>query len=421
MQIGLHESYETKLLHRFMKFVVLVEFSWRGHHPTIFKVRAKELLELGTQVLALCPQPKEVTDWISMHVPEAAARFHALEFFEAQKLPLPDPRLQSLAASVLALYRTAQIIRDPRRNPFGEPSLVMFSYLYGTKWVFPSLADWLLPYPWTCVLLQATRILHNWTKDSLWRRKSVVDRLTLLRTRHCCAVLTYNERIPSALSRALDGKPVFAIPDVTDLEKPDFDWPVAKEIKARARGRRIIGLFGNLCRDKGYLALLGAAQILDRERYFFVLAGTLVISPRDAEEWALWHGHPTLREENVLVHPKRMPQEAAYNALVSLSDVLFMAYRDFPESSNNMVKAAHFRKPIIVSAGHLMEFRTRLYRLGAVITEEDAIECAAAVEELTDPEWSRKTNPLFDEFANEQSEERSRAVLTEVLEMPKLK
>ena len=250
----------------------------------------------------------------------------------------------------------------------------------------------------------------------MWRRNLLFDRLTLLRANNCCAVLTYNECITVELSRALNGKRVSAIPDVTDLEQPDFNYSIVQEIKRRARGRKIVGLFGNLCRDKGYVALLGAAQSLNRELYFFAMAGSLFMSPDDRNEWNLLHRHPALLQENVFMHSGRIPLESCYNALVASVDVQFMAYRSFPESSNNMAKAAHFRKPVIVSRGHLMEFRTRLYRLGAVITEENSEECARAIEDLTNPAWFTTMKPRFVDFVSAQSEEKARSLLKEILE-----
>jgi hypothetical protein len=47
-----------------------------------------------------------------------------------------------------------------------------------------------------------------------------------------------------------------------------------------------------------------------------------------------------------------------------------------------MTKAALFRKPVIVTAGHLCHARVERYHLGAAIAEGSDADCSAAIDHL---------------------------------------
>jgi UDP:flavonoid glycosyltransferase YjiC (YdhE family) len=61
---------------------------------------------------------------------------------------------------------------------------------------------------------------------------------------------------------------------------------------------------------------------------------------------------------------------------------LFAGYRDFPNSSNALTKAAVFERPIVVSDGYLMAERVRMFGLGEVIPEGNAEALVAALRRM---------------------------------------
>ncbi|MFN7557011.1 MAG: glycosyltransferase family 1 protein, partial [Microcystis sp.] len=65
-----------------MKTIALVDPLWGGHHPTYLKFFAKTLLELGHEVIVLCPAPEEVNQWIIGCCPELTNRLHCFELNE---------------------------------------------------------------------------------------------------------------------------------------------------------------------------------------------------------------------------------------------------------------------------------------------------------------------------------------------------
>ena len=44
--------------------IALIDDNWAGHHPTYFKHLAKTFLELDCKVVAFCPNPDEVSEWV---------------------------------------------------------------------------------------------------------------------------------------------------------------------------------------------------------------------------------------------------------------------------------------------------------------------------------------------------------------------
>jgi hypothetical protein len=115
--------------------------------------------------------------------------------------------------------------------------------------------------------------------------------------------------------------------------------------------------------------------------------------------------------------PQRVPDSAAFNALVVACDVLFAAYHDFPHSSNMLTVAAVLEKPIIVSEGQLMAQRVREYRLGEVVPEADP---AATLETLRrvarDPAaWRAARQPRWREYRERHSAAALDGALRELL------
>jgi glycosyltransferase involved in cell wall biosynthesis len=84
-----------------------------------------------------------------------------------------------------------------------------------------------------------------------------------------------------------------------------------------------------------------------------------------------------------------LPEESL-NAVVASSDVVFAAYRNFPNSSNIMTKSAVFERPIVVSDGFLMAERVRHYCLGEVVPEGDIEALACALDKMLQPGYAEQ-------------------------------
>jgi glycosyltransferase involved in cell wall biosynthesis len=65
--------------------------------------------------------------------------------------------------------------------------------------------------------------------------------------------------------------------------------------------------------------------------------------------------------------------------------VVFAAYRNFPNSSNVLTKAAIFERPVLVSDGYLMAERVREFQLGEVVPEGDVEAIVQTLERMLAP------------------------------------
>jgi hypothetical protein len=64
--------------------------------------------------------------------------------------------------------------------------------------------------------------------------------------------------------------------------------------------------------------------------------------------------------------------DSFFNSIIDTCDIIYAAYYNFHCSSNTLMKAALYRKPIIVSKGYLMAKRVERFRLGTSIPEDDS-------------------------------------------------
>ncbi|MFZ4683849.1 MAG: glycosyltransferase family 1 protein, partial [Terrimicrobiaceae bacterium] len=123
-----------------------------------------------------------------------------------------------------------------------------------------------------------------------------------------------------------------------------------------------------------------------------VLAGDVVWENFSPAETARLREILAQPPPNLLFLPGRIPDEAAFNSLVHDAGILFLAYEDFPNSSNMLTKAAVFERPVITSQGFCMGRRTEHFRLGLTVPEANPAACAAAIRQIAaghipNPDW----------------------------------
>jgi glycosyltransferase involved in cell wall biosynthesis len=386
--------------------IALVDLIWTGHHPSYLKLFARALLEQGHRVIALCPQPQEMEDWLQQSHPAFAGRFCAARAAEPAIASGSNPL--GLRA-VLARWKNTRAALAG----LGEASpLVLFAWL--DTLLHPLLRPWLLerefPHEWAGLYFHPRHL--RVAAAGLRARWHARELPAALRSRRCRGVFVLDEGVAAELRAGAGGKRVYCLPDVADTAEPDAGYVLARQLRARAAGRCVVGLAGGIAWRKGVMTLLAASRALPPERYFFAMAGALSEADFPAPDRESLRALAARPPENWLLHFERIPGEAQFNAVLAAFDVVFAAYRDFPHSSNLLAKAAQLRKPLLVSRGHLMAERTARYRLGLAIDEADAGQCARAIEAL-----ARGPDPAADHagYLREHSAARFAAVLEEAL------
>jgi hypothetical protein len=386
--------------------IALVDLIWTGHHPSYLKFFARTLLGQGHRVIALCPRPQEMEDWLQQSHPAFAGRFRAARAVEPEN---PD------GTTALGLRATLARWTNTRAALAGlgeSPSLVLFAWLDTLlhPLLRPLLLERVFPHDWAGLYFHPRHL--RVTAPGLRARWHASQLPTALRSRRCRGVFVLDEGIAAALQAGAGGKRVYCLPDVADTSEPDSAYGFARQLRERAAGRCVVGLAGGIAWRKGVMTLLAASRALPPERFFFVMAGPLAESTFPARDREALREFAARPPENWLLQFQRIPGEAQFNAVLAQFDVVFAAYRDFPHSSNLLAKAAHLRKPLLVSRGHLMAERTARYRLGLAIDEADAGQCARAIEAL-----AKGPDPAADPagYLREHSAERFAAVLEDAL------
>jgi glycosyltransferase involved in cell wall biosynthesis len=191
-----------------------------------------------------------------------------------------------------------------------------------------------------------------------------------------------DEDVCRAYAAALPDKRFAYLPDVTDAVSPDLDSPLAREIRRRAGSRRIVFLGGSIGGQKNLENWFKLIALADPERWFFALVGEIHRGTLTAGDVAALDHALAALPENLLLHAEYLKDDQAFNAVIAVSDVIFAVYRDFRISSNMLGKAAHFRKPVLVSDKYLMGRRVRQYGIGLAVAEDDASAVRDALDAL---------------------------------------
>ncbi|MCA1985198.1 MAG: hypothetical protein LDL27_01825 [Desulfovibrio sp.] len=181
---------------------------------------------------------------------------------------------------------------------------------------------------------------------------------------------------------AMPGTRFALLPDVTCAELPAEEPPLVREIRRRARGRRIVFLGGAIRSQKNPARWVGLIRRADPSRWFFVMAGEICRSALDAEDALALDSLLATPPEHVLIHTGYVEDEREFNALIALSDIIFAVYKRFPYSSNMPGKAACFEKPLLAARGYLVGARVERFGVGRTVPEDDEAAMLAALEDL---------------------------------------
>ncbi len=398
-----------------MKTIALVDTLWGGHHPTYLKFFAKTLLELGHEVIVLCPAPEEVNQWIIGFCPELTNRLHCFELNEPLLPYFPLRRWQHRKMVIARWQQVAKIMEKIAVKLIKIPDFTFFAWLdsYLGSYLTAAISDRFFPYTWSGLYFQPP--LRKTLKYQQLRR-GILDPFAVLKSKHCPGVAVLDEGIADRLQGKI-AKPVIAFPDFTDESAPDINFEIAQKIRAKAAGRKIVGLLGSLDKRKGTLTLLEVSQQVSG-RWFFVFAGRLAEPAFTAAELAKIGEIVKANPDNCFFYWNSIPDESGFNAVVQVCDVLYAAYENFPYSSNILTKAAIFEKPVIASKNYCMGERVEQFSLGYGIEEGSVSQCVSILERFHEElsTGSLSIQPDFEGYRHRHSIEQLRAAFQKILE-----
>lgn len=401
-----------------MKTIALILEFWNGHHPTYMKFFSRTLLELGYRVMAFCPEPEELRDWVAVNCSGMEENLQVVAYRE----PVVSTAVPGRLKAKVLVYRRWQAAAEALKNACCgvTPDLVFFAYLdvYLDKYLSPFLLDSIFPFDWSGLYFAPThlRLSHK----TLVYRLNPLKRDAALRSGRCRSVAILDEGVTGALRESSGNRPVIVFPDFADVSSPDYSYPAVGLLRGKAGNRTVIGLVGCITKRKAILTLLEVARRSIQEDWLFFVAGNLDASTFTDSELATIKSFAGSDPANCLFCFEFIPDEASLNAIISSCDIIFAAYDNFYHSSNILTKAAFFRKNVIVSDGYCMAERVRKYRLGQIIDEGNVGQCIAAIRTLVTPRDpdAEKQGPDFESYVNDFSIERLQESFAAALAMP---
>lgn len=375
-----------------MKLIALVDTVWEGHHPTYLKFFAKALLELGHEVVALCPEPEEMTNWIATSCPKEQSRFHARALHDLPPSRCFMRRLRPAANALNNWVHLRTGIRNAGADLGRLPDLTFLAWLDSyLPYMHPIVIDRVFPHAWSGLYFHPRHLRRPLRYQHL--RKGPLDPAIALTSARCPAVAVLDEGVAHQLHELIQ-KPVVVFPDIIDASLPAAAGDIVERIQTRAAGRPIVGLLGSLERRKGLLTLLEASRRSATE-WLFVFAGPLSEPDFTANELSLIRSMAVTDGGNRFFHLYRLA-EPQFNAMAQACDVIFAAYEGFLTSSNLLTKAAVFEKPVIVSRACCMGDRVERFRLGYTMHAGDVDQCVAILRLLHDQISSDKRRVVAD-------------------------
>lgn len=324
------------------KYVVLVDPFRGGHHNGYLKIYESLIRSLGFDV--------EIT---------------------------PPSLSEDIKPLNLWMYTTdllKKIISKKKRKP--SMVFIMWADSFLDPFLPPLLIDLVFPYKWFGIYFHPRFLRIGRVTDIA----GVFNEVNIFKSSNCIGVGVLDKHVVDRLEKILDKK-VFPVPGetVTDVKK---DGLITRNIKKKAKGRKIVGLVGSLERRKGVITLLQLARSHVSENIFFVFVGELARRTFRTDELKLIQR--TLKEKppNIYCQFKRVEDDESFNSIIRALDVLYLSYIDFPHSSGLLTKAAFFRKPVIVSKGYYMEEVVKKFNLGLVVNQESTEESYVAAKRI---------------------------------------
>lgn len=345
------------------KHIALVDGLWNGHHATYLMKVTAILLEQGHQVSVYCPQPLQLFE--ALHKPPKlnAYCYKDTKSFDFKLIP---GRVKHLLWAIGRWYAIKKAI-----HATAKPDLIFFAWLdnYLDGNISARLIDHWLPIPWVGLYFHPRHLrVQNRPKrfyDGYLKKPETL----VMRSHFSIGLAVLDEGVIPELKARMPSKTISWFPDFIDDSYSIGNDVLARQIKSRAKGKKIIGMIGSLEKRKGLLTLIDTAAHSMDEDWFFIFIGNLATSSFSDIELAKIRSIAAEGRTNCFFHFERIDTEEEFNGLIIVCDVIYAVYENFLHSSNLLTKAAAYKKPVLVSADGYMAELAKNYRLGLVVTD----------------------------------------------------
>lgn len=351
-----------------MKKIVLINVSVNGHHLSFARTFSKILLEQGYKVCCAIPEPDKVQNWVAENCREKLSFLSTVPYKPENSFGNGEKYRHTL--HVLKRWKQdAGLIRKIEKESGEKTDFVFYAWVdYQLAQYIPAgILNKIFPWKWSGLYfhpyhLRQTDLFLN--RKAVWR-----DMDAVFLSKNCIAVAIHDASIAQKFAKRI-GKPVFHFAETADSTPPDYSYPLAAHIQEKAKERIVVGMIG--CeKHKGTLTLMRAVKQADPQKYFFVFAGILPEHSYTKEEWWEIQQFIHSKPENCFFHFEPIPEGAAYNAVFSSFDIIYLVYDNFISSSNRLTKVAIFQRLVLASDTYCVGDDVRKYNLGLAIPPQN--------------------------------------------------
>ena len=193
-----------------------------------------------------------------------------------------------------------------------------------------------------------------------------------------------DETICTDYTQRLCTKRFAYLPDITDTALPDTSCELVREIKQRARGRKIVFMGGAIGGNKNLARWYELIELADPGEWYFLQIGAVNVASLSAQDQRARDKVLRSTPENLFIKEAYLPDEKTFNDVIRASDVVFAVYRNFTISSNMPGKAAAFDTPILVAEDHLMGKRVTQFGIGRTVLQDNVQMMLAGLSDLSE-------------------------------------
>lgn len=397
--------------------IALIDWNWTGHHPTYFTNLAASFAKAEVNVFPFCPKPAEFNEQIKK------CRLKKGQFIKIKtpvKIDAPSyrrifpPLVRQELSAIWHYTKLRFLIKSVANKKQIKFNLIFFACVYDREFEHFKKVRCIFDIPWGGLYLHARSFRMPNSPIPYTGGMPVPEKIFDSKQLRFVAVL--DEKAVSPLKVITKEKPVVVFPDITNTNLArDKCSGLAGKVKRFASGKPILSLTGHLQWTKGIDMFTAAAERPEMEDYCFFLGGEVNWSEISEKDKAFlqrkWEKLP-----NVFCHLQKLPEQTM-NAIYCVSDIIIATYRQFPNSSNALTKAAYFEKPIIVSDGFLMAERVREYKLGEVIQEGNVDALVKTIKRMLVPSYAKniRLRARWRDYRQEHSLQRLNKTIKEIV------
>ena len=169
---------------------------------------------------------------------------------------------------------------------------------------------------------------------------------------------------------------VIQLPDITNTEFDSVNKYEMKQVRELAKNRTVVFLGGSIGGNKNIGTFVEVISMMDPDHWFFLIIGKVDKTTFTAFDLVQYEKIESGVIKNVLLIDQYIESESIFNGYIYASDIVYAVYRNFEFSSNMLMKASSFHKPIVISDRYEMGRRVNSARIGCTVNEDDAASIA---------------------------------------------